>query len=135
MKEKIMKKSLILLVILICCAGPVLLAQDDPTDEIARAIRQSDAESLSGWFNATIDLGLPDNDNSYSASQGEMVMKDFFRKYPPKSFEVLQKGATDPENRFIISSYLTISGEFSVYIHLRKEKPGYRIHKIKFEDK
>jgi hypothetical protein len=130
-----MKKSLILLALLFCAARPILLAQEDPSDLIAKAILQSDAGSLAGYFNTTVDLGLPDNDNSYSASQGEMVMKDFFRKYPPQSFEVLQKGATDQDNRFIIATYKTVTKEFSVYIHLRKEKPGYRIHKIKFEDK
>lgn len=129
-----MKKSLILLALLVCTAGPVLWAQDDHSEKITSAIRTSNATVLADYFNSTVDLGLPDNDNSYSASQGEMIMKDFFRKYPPESFEVLQKGDTDPDNRFIIGAYKSRSKEFRVYIHLRKEKPGFRIHKIKFEE-
>ena len=130
-----MKKSLIVLALFWCSGIPALLAQEDQIDDIARAMRQSDASKLAGFFNTTVDLGLPDNDNSYSSSQGEMVMKDFFRKYPPQSFEVMEKGTTDPESRFAIGIYKTGSKVFSVYIHLRKEKSGYRIHKIKFEEK
>jgi hypothetical protein len=63
-----------------------------------------------------------------------MVMRDFFRKYPPLSFEAVQNGATDADSRFTIGSYKTGSREFKVYIHLKKEKSGYRIHKIKFEE-
>lgn len=110
------------------------IAQDDPTEKIIKAIQQSDSKTLAGYFNETVDLGLPGNDNSYSASQGEMVMRDFFRKYPPQSFEAVQNGATDPDSRFTIGTYKTGSREFRVFIHLKKEKSGYRIHKIKFEE-
>ena len=118
-----------------CLMRLPLIAQEDPTDRIAEAIRHSDARSLAVYFNETIDLGLPDNDNSYSASQGEMIMRDFFRKFPPVSFEVIQKGTTDPESRFAIGTYKTGTKEFRVYINLRKDNSTYRIHKIKFEEK
>jgi hypothetical protein len=130
-----MKRSLMLLMVLLCMASLSLQAQDDPMDGIVSAIQKSDARSLSTHFNATVDLGLPDNDNSYSASQGEMIMKDFFRKYPPQSFEIIQKGATDPDSRYAIGVYKTSSAEFRVFINLRKAKAGYLIHKIKFEEK
>jgi hypothetical protein len=130
-----MNRSLILLFVLTSLADFRLVAQDDPMDRIVSAIQKSDARSLSTHFNATVDLGLPENDNSYSASQGEMIMKDFFRKYPPQSFEIIQKGTTDPDSRYAIGVYKTASAEFKVYIHLRKAKSGYLIHKIKFEEK
>ncbi len=110
-------------------------AQEDPTDRIVQAMKNSEAKTLSSYFNETVDLGLPDNDNSYSASQGEMIMKDFFRKYPPDSFEVIQKGSTEKDSRFAIGTYHTGDKVFRVYIDLRKAKSDYRIHKIKFEKK
>jgi len=130
-----MNKSLIFLIFLFGLLRLPVTAQEDPTDRIAEAISQSDAKSLAGYFNETIDLGLPDNDNSYSASQGEMIMRDFFRKHPPSSFEIIQKGTTDPDSRFAIGTYKTGTNEFRVYINLRKEKSTFRIHKIKFEEK
>ena len=130
-----MNKILVFTVMLIGLMRLPSAAQDDPADRIASAIRQSDSRSLATWFNQTIDLGLPDNDNSYSSSQGEMIMRDFFRKYPPSSFEIVQNGSTDAESRFIIGTYRTGTREYRVYINLRKDKSVFRIHKIKFEEK
>jgi len=130
-----MIRPFLIALLLLGLSVPASIAQADPTDQIAQALQQSDAGSLAAYFNETVDLGLPDNDNSYSASQGEMIMKDFFRKYPPESFSIIQKGTTDPDSRFAIGTYKTGSKEFRVYIQLRKEKSDYRIHKIKFEEK
>ncbi len=44
-------------------------AQDDPFDPIIKAIQKSDAKSLSANFGPTVELRLPDNENTYSASQ------------------------------------------------------------------
>lgn len=110
-------------------------AQDDPFDTIVKAIQESDAKLLSASFNITIELSLPDNEDTYSASQGEMIMKDLFKKYPPDSFTVIQKGTTDPISHFAICDYLSLNLHYQVYIYLRKEKERYLIHKIKFEEK
>jgi hypothetical protein len=112
-------------------------AQDDPFDPIIKAIRDSDAKSLSAVFNTTVDLRLPDNENTYSASQGEMVMKDFFKKYPPDSFTLIQKGAIDNLSRFAICNYLSGSMQYQVCIDIKKEKEKekYLVQKIKFEVK
>lgn len=114
-------------------------AQDDPFDPIIKAIQESDAKSLSACFNITIELRLPDNENTCSSSQGEMIMKDFFKKYPPDSFTVVQKGTTDAVSMFAICNYVTGSRQYQVYINLGKEndkdKDKYLIRKIKFEEK
>ena len=130
-----MKKVIFLVMVIILAANIGLEAQDDPFDPIFKAIQESDAKSLSAYFNMTIELGLPGNENTYSASQGEMVMKDFFKKYPPDSFTVIKKGTTDSVSRFAICDYLSGNKIYQVYINLRKEKEKYFIQKIKFEEK
>jgi hypothetical protein len=110
-------------------------AQEDPFNPIIKAIQESDARNLSAWFNVTVELSLPDNENTYSASQGEMIMKDFFKKYPPSSFDVVQQGTTDTVSKFAICDYLSGSRHYQAYILLRKEKEKFLIHKIKFEEK
>jgi len=110
-------------------------AQADPFDPIIKAIQESDAKGLAASFNMTIELILPDNENTYSSSQGEMIMKDFFKKYPPDSFNIVQQGTTDSISKFAIGNYLSGSRQYQVYLYLRKEKEQYLIHKIKFEEK
>jgi hypothetical protein len=111
------------------------VAQEDPFDPIIKAIQGSDAISLSSSFNSTVELLLPDNESTYSVSQGEMIMKDFFKKYPPDSFTVIQKGTTDPASRFAICDYVTGKKQYQVYINLQKENDRFLIQKIKFEEK
>jgi hypothetical protein len=130
-----MKKIIFLVMTVILALSYSAGAQDDPFDPIVKAIKESDAKSLSSLFNLTVELRLPDNENTYSASQGEMIMKDFFKKYPPSSFDVIQKGTTDAVTRFAICNYVTGKGQYQVYINLRKEKDQYLIQKIKFEEK
>jgi hypothetical protein len=130
-----MKKVILLMMFTILAAWVKVEAQDDPFDPIFKAMQGSDARSLSASFNITVELLLPDNENTYSAAQGEMIMKDFFKKYPPDAFTVIQKGTIDPISRFAIGNYVTGNRQYQVYINLRKEKDRFLIQKIKFEEK
>ena len=129
-----MKKVIYFMMIIMLGCWISSEAQDDPFDPIVRAIQESDAKGLSASFNITVELRLPDNENTYSASQGEMIMKDFFKKYPPDSFTLIQQGTTDRISMFAICNYVSGSNQYQVYIHLRKEKEKYLIQKIRFEE-
>jgi hypothetical protein len=130
-----MKKVILLILFTILAVWVKVEAQDDPFDPIIKAMQGSDARSLAAAFSVTVELLLPDNENTYSASQGEMIMKDFFKKYPPDSFTVIQKGTTDPLSRFAIGNYNSSGRQYQVYINLRKEKDRFLVQKIKFEEK
>jgi hypothetical protein len=130
-----MKKVILLLMFAILAAWAKVEAQEDPFDPIIKAIHKSDAGSLSSSFNATVELLLPDNENTYSAVQGEMIMKDFFKKYPPDSFTEIQKGTIDPASRFAIFNYVTGTRQYQVCINLRKVNERFLIQKINFEER
>lgn len=130
-----MKKVIFLFMFTILAVWVKVEAQEDPFDPIIKAMQESDARSLSSSFNTTVELLLPDNESTYSASQGEMMMKDFFKKYPPDSFTVAQKGTIDPASRFAICEYVAGNRQFQVCINLQKENDRFLIQKIKFEEK
>ena len=130
-----MKKVIFLFMFTILAVWVKVEAQEDPFDPIIKAMQGSDARSLSSSFNVTVELLLPDNESTYSASQGEMIMKDFFKKYPPDSFTVAQKGTIDTASRFAICDYVTSNRQYQVCINLRKENDHFLIQKIKFEEK
>jgi hypothetical protein len=78
---------------------------------------------------------LPDHENTYSASQGEMIMRDFFKKCPPNSCTIVQKGTTGSTTSYAICDYYSGSLIFQLYIHLQKDKGDFLIRKIKFDEK
>jgi hypothetical protein len=130
-----MKQTILLILLTLISAWVKVDAQGEPFDPIVKAIQGSDSRGLAAYFNPTVELLLPDNENTYSSSQGEMIMKDFFRKYPPDSFTVIQKGTIDPASSFAIGNYATGSRQFQVCINLHKESNRFLIQKIKFEEK
>lgn len=130
-----MKSKSILVVLLMLLCNFIAGAQDDPFDPVIKAFKGSDAKGLSPLFNITVELKLPDNENTYSASQAEMILKDFFKKYPSDSFNILEKGSTDNASRFAIGNYNSGSRNFQVYIYLREEKGRFLIQKIRIDEK
>lgn len=128
------KTIIIWLSVLVITSMPVF-SQDDHFEQVIKAMQTSDARKLSSYFNVNIDLGLPGNDNSYSKSQAEMIMRDFFRKFPADSFTVTRQGVTDAISHYVIGDYKTGSKSYQVYVYLRQVGERYLIHKIKFEDK
>lgn len=130
-----MKKFILLLMLALLAISSRLPAQDDPFDPIIKAFQRADAASLSSSFNTTVELIFPGNENTYSSVQGQMVMKDFFKKYPPDSFTEIQKGAIDTATRFAICNYASGNRQYQVCINLHKENDRFLIQNIKFEEK
>jgi hypothetical protein len=130
-----MNKYVFIIVVFLSVFRTSAEAQDDPFDPVIKAFKASDAGDLAPLFNATVELRLPDNENTYSASQTEMILKDFFKKYPSDSFTILEKGSTDATCRFAIGDYSTGTRHFQVYIYMRDEKGRFLIHKIRVDEK
>src|SRR5436309_8402731 len=61
-------------------------------DDVITGIRSGNASLVSKYFDNTVEITLPDRSNSYSRSQAELVLKDFFSTAMIRSFEVLRKG-------------------------------------------
>jgi hypothetical protein len=111
------------------------VAQDTAWEPIVKAMDESDSRALGMYFHSTVDLGFSGNDKTYSKSQAEMIMKDFFRDHPDGSFRSMQQGSTDASSRFAIGVFESGNGNFQVYINMRTESGKFLIHKIRFEEK
>jgi hypothetical protein len=105
----------------------------DPWPGITNAFQKGNAKSLATSFNSMVDLGLPDVDKTYSKSQGEIVMRDFFRKSPPEKFEVKQTGTTSEKSHFAICQYESSGKKYQVSVFMVRESNSFLITKIKFE--
>jgi hypothetical protein len=130
-----MKKAFFLFMLLTRVLFLSAQDKDDLLDPVIKTIREADASALAAYFNATVELKLPGHENSYSASQGEMIMKDFFKKYPPESLTIIQKGNTDANSRFAICNYRAANLQYQVYLYMKKENDKFLIQKLTFEEK
>jgi hypothetical protein len=126
--------SLILIILLPYTIFSVSQEDEKIIDEIAIAISQGNAGNLAQYFNETVDLTLPDKEGTFSKSQAELIMKDFFDKNPPDSFEINHKGSSNKGSLYAIGTYQTSSISYRSYMLLKEISGVIRITQLRIEE-
>jgi hypothetical protein len=101
-------------------------------DEVVNAIRTGNAAVISRYFDNTVDITLPDKSNSFSRSQGEMVLRDFFLNNSVRSFNVIHKGDNSGA-KYCIGTLSTRSGIYRTTIYLKQKGDRQVVQEIRFE--
>lgn len=107
--------------------------QDDITASVAAAINAGDSKKLASYFNSSIDLTVPGTDGIFSKSQAEMIVKNFFTKYPPISFKINQQGSSSEGSQFAVGTLTTKTATFRTYFLIKKVNSFPLIHQLQFE--
>ncbi len=100
--------------------------------KITTAIQGGNADALSALLQSPVEITLPGADQAYSAQQASFVLKEFFKKYPPKSFKVLHKGNSGPTH-YATGSYTSSGGTFDTNIFLKKVDNTFKVTQLRFE--
>lgn len=103
-------------------------------DEVVAAVRSGSAAQVSKYFDNTVEISLPDKSNSYSKSQAEMVLKDFFNSNPVKSFELIHKGE-NAGSQYCIGTLSTKNGSFRTTIFMKQKGDNQVLQELRFENK
>ncbi|GIV39799.1 MAG: hypothetical protein KatS3mg033_1599 [Thermonema sp.] len=113
-------------------ASPDYSRQDTVLEEIERTFRIGSARELSRYFNEVVELSINDTRATYSKSQAEFIMRDFFKNYPPKSegVEVFHQGSYQQSLVYSILRYQSSQKRFRVFIKLKEYRQRYLIDSI-----
>ena len=87
---------------------------------------------MAGFFNSTVEVTVPGEDNSFSDQQATFVMKEFFTKHPVKSIEVMHQGNSG-STYYATASTVTAKGNFDTNIFLKKIGDTFKVTAIRFE--
>ena len=101
-------------------------------DEVVTAIRSGDAGVISKYFDNTVEITLPEKSNSYSKSQAEVVLHDFFANNRVKDFEVLHK-SDNPGSQYCIGNLQTSNGTFRTTIFVKQKGDRGLVQELRFE--
>lgn len=101
-------------------------------DDVVSAIRNGDATEVAKYFDNTIEITLPDKSASYSKSQAEVVLRDFFTTNVVKAFEVQHKGEK-AGSQFCIGSLQTKSGVYRTTFLLKQKGDRQVMQELRFE--
>lgn len=103
-------------------------------DEVISAMKAGNAAEIAKFFDNTVEINMPDKSNSYSRSQAELVLKDFFNSYPVRSFEIIHKGENSG-SQYCIGTLITKNGSFRTTIFMKQKGDKQLLQEITFENK
>ena len=103
-------------------------------DEVISGLRAGNATQMAKYFDNTVEISLPARSNTYSKSQAEMVLKDFFKNHTVKSFTVIHSGE-NKVSQFCIGNLVTAAGNFRTTLQMKLKGDKQVLQEIKFEQK
>jgi hypothetical protein len=120
--------------VLIVCSGMLSFSfAQKSVDDITNALKTGNAPALSAYFHATIDLTIIQKQGTYSKSQAEQVVQNFFGENKPSNFTVNHNGTSGEGSKYIIGALTTSTGEYRVYIYFKNLNGTELIQTLRFE--
>ena len=109
------------------------LAQADPMNSVKAAMKVGSAKDLSRNFSSMVEITLDGGEaTSYSNTQAEFVMKNFFAKNEPVDFSVNHNGASDKGQLYAIGTYSSKTDSYTVLIRMKSANGKYLFHSMNF---
>jgi hypothetical protein len=103
-------------------------------DDVVTAMKNGNASQISRFFDNTVEITFPDKSNSYSKSQAELVLKDFFNTNGVKTFMVVHRGDNENENsQYCVGILQTKNGEFRTTFYLKQKGERQLLQELRFE--
>ena len=113
-------------------AGQVV-AQGDAMGNVKQAMKVGSAKDLARNFGSMVEITLDGGDaTSYSSTQAEFVMKNFFSKNAPVDFSVNHNGTSDKGQLYAIGTYTSKGDSYTVLIRMKSSGGKYLIHSMNF---
>lgn len=107
-------------------------AQSEVINNMRAALKAGSSKELVKGFNAIVELNFEGEKSNYSRSQAELVLKEFFKKYPPTDFQYIHQGASKQGLTYVIGKYTFENGSFRVWILIKRFKENYLVDSIDF---
>lgn len=90
-------------------------------EEMAFSFKNGSSKELSNYFGSRVEINISGSSGLYSKNQAEQVMRDFFRKYPPQNFVIVNRSGGNTEITSSIGNYFSTDTKFKVFIKVKSE--------------
>ena len=110
---------------------PFMFGQSIP-EPIVSSFRTGNTEQLSNYFHDRLQVNLRDQEHICSKAQAKEIMREFFSKSKPVSFNIIFEGGKE-DSKFAIGSLKTTNGNYRINIFFKKFDNKYLIHLLRIE--
>lgn len=107
-------------------------AQNDQLGAVRTAFANGSSRELSQYLASSVEVGFDGDRKTYSATQTELVVKDFFAKNPPASFDIVHQGASNDGIPYAVCRYAGRTGNYQVFIRLKPKQNTPTIDTLDF---
>jgi hypothetical protein len=101
-------------------------------DEVAFAMRSGNAGQLSRFLDNRVDISLPDKSDTYSKSQAEMIIRDFFSTNGVQNFQVKHKGQNGG-SEYCIGVLQTRNGDYRTSLFMKQKGDQQLLQELRFQ--
>lgn len=101
-------------------------------DAVTTAFRSGNVSQLSPYLDIRVDISLPDKTDTYSKSQAEMVIRDFFNTHAVRNFKIIQQGESG-DYIFCTGILQTLSGNYRTTLFFRQKGGKQYLQEIRFQ--
>lgn len=99
---------------------------------VRMAIKSGSSKELAKYFGEFVELHFDGDRSSYSKSQAEFVLRDFFKKYPPVDFQYVHQGNSGEGLKYAIGKYVIGNGSYRIWLLFKKTNDAYYVDTIDF---
>ena len=104
----------------------------DNMDVVVSAIRSGNVTRLSPFFDVRVDISLPEKTDTYSKTQAEMVIGDFFNTNGVQNFKITQQGESGG-TIFCAGVLQTRTGNYRTTLFFRHKGDKHLLQEIRFQ--
>jgi hypothetical protein len=126
-----MKKFLFAAFLLV--AVSVMLSAQDGMTEVSNALKTGNAKTLASYFHSSLDLTIQKTEGTYSKSQAEQMIQNFFTSYKPVNYKTNHNGSSSDGSKYVIGRLDTQNGSFRVYLLFKNIGGKELIQTLRFE--
>jgi hypothetical protein len=128
MMKNLYKRMLFTVTVLLALAGAA--KAQSALEDVSNGVRSGNVSLIAPYFDNVVPITLANTLSTYSRSQAEMVLKDFFTRNVPKEFMVVNSGNAN-NARFVIGELMTTTGKYSVYILLKEKDHVFYLQELR----
>jgi hypothetical protein len=107
--------------------------QSNLVGEVSGQFRTGNSKEIAKHFNASIELNIADETDTYSKAQAEQILRDFFNKNMPVNSTVIHLINTNPNYQIGILSVLTKTIKYRVTVTFKKTSGEFLITELRIE--
>lgn len=125
----------LLVVVLFALMPPGLMqSAEDTATEVSKAIGSGNSRALARHFGPNVELFLPGAEGTFSRSQSEVILRDFFSKNPPAKLTISRQEVSRDGSIYVIGILRTRDGNsYRVYYLIKRVSQTHVLHQFQAE--